>query len=299
MSRLHGTTGRALAAVALSLCIAPAQSASGLGAPLDEQASRQAAIYASRGASVPAGYVVDRSLLSYTVVLPADFKVALARLGPEDRWLDIGAGEGRAVLDYATGRYDVMFQGIERGGKPARAVAMSIEDRRTPRWFDAAASLEPQQIDYRFGKRLREYSAEGLGRFQLITDVMGGFSYTRDLTRFMQKALDFLEPGGAFYTVLQDVRFEAGTNRPHYAGASFLTEIASADGSQANVCSWLKSMSCVEVTCEARPETAPPIEVYAIRKVCEPVTVPAIELVRFEAGTPPERRFKALTKIAR
>jgi hypothetical protein len=58
-------------------------------------------------------------------------------------------------------------------------------------------------------------------------------------------------------------------------------------------------MSCVEVTCEARPETAPPIEVYAIRKVCEPVTVPAIELVRFEAGTPPERRFKALTKIAR
>jgi hypothetical protein len=300
MTRPHGPALRMLAAVVLhSLCISPAQSEPGGRAAPDEQASRQAAIYTSRGTSVPEGYVVDRSLLSYTVILPADFKRTLARLGASDRWLDVGAGEGRAILDYGTAKYDVVFQGLERGGKPARAVAISIEDRRTPRWLETAASLEPQQIDYRFGKRLREYSVAELGRFQLITDVMGGFSYTRDLTLFMQKTMEFLEPDGTFYTVLQDVRAQAGTSQPYYVGASFLTELEASDGSHMKVCAWLKSMSCVEVTCEARPGTAPPIEVYAVRKVCEPVTVPALQLVHFEAGTPPERRFKALDTTAR
>jgi hypothetical protein len=300
MTRLHGTALHTLAAIVLqSLCIVPAQSEPVERAALDDQASRQAAIYSSRGAGVPEGYVVDRSLLSYTVILAADFKRALARLGPADRWLDIGAGEGRAVLDYGTGKYDIVFEGLERGAKRARAVAMSIEDRRTSRWHQTAPGLEPQQIDYVFGKRLRDYSIAELGRFQLITDVMGGFSYTRDLALFMRRTMEFLDPNGTFFTVLQDVRPEAGTSQPYYAGASFLTELQAADGSQLKVCAWLKRMSCVEVSCEARPGTAPPIEVYAVRKVCEPVTVPALELVHFEAGTPPERRFKVLEPTAR
>ena len=41
----------------------------------------------------------------------------------------------------------------------------------------------------RFGKRLREYSPEEIGQFQVITDVMGGFSYTQDLSLFMEKTL--------------------------------------------------------------------------------------------------------------
>lgn len=294
MKRLHGTALRALAIVVLySASIAPAHSEPVAPAALDAEASRQAGIYASRGASVPEGYVIDRSLLSYTFVLPAGFKQALAKLGPSDRWLDIGAGEGRAILDYGTAKYDVVLDKLEPGGKRARSVAISIEDRRTPRWREVAANLEPGEIDYFFGKRLREYSVAELGRFQLITDVMGGFSYTRDLALFVEKTLGFLEVNGAFYTVLQDVRREAGASRPHYAGASFLTELRALDGSELKVCSWLKSIGCAEVTCTAKPETAPPIEMYAVRKVCEGVTVPPLDLVHFEAGTPPERRFKA------
>ena len=155
-----------------------------------------------------------------------------------------------------------------------------------------AASLEADQIQYLFGKRLREYSAEELGKFQVITDVMGGFSYAQDLTLFMQKTLGFLEPNGAFYTVLQDVRTETGTNKPYYPDASFLTEIVNTDGSEVRMCSWLKSISCVEVTCEAKPDWSPPLEVYRIRKTCDEVVVPALTPVHFEAGTPPERRFR-------
>jgi SAM-dependent methyltransferase len=297
MKRLRGTALRTIAAMVLhALCIAAAQSEPVARPAIEEQASRQAEIYGSRGRGVPEGYVLDRSLLSYTVILPEAFKQALARLGPDERWLDIGAGEGRAILDYGTAKYDVVLRALGGDGRRAKAVAISIEDRRTARWHEAVAGLGHGSIDYLHGKRLREYSAADLGRFQLITDVMGGFSYTRDLALFVEKTLAFLETGGAFYTVLQDVRAATGTSRPYYAGAPFLTELTALDGSELKVCSWLRSISCVEVTCEPKPDAAPPIEAYAIRKVCGQATVPPLALVHFEAGTPPERRFKALAR---
>ena len=263
------------------------------------EVEKQAEIYRSRGVARPEGYVIDRSLLSYAYTLPAEFNGALAGLGAGDRWLDIGAGEGNAVLDYSTAKYDVVqFKGRERPDVRARAVAMSIEDRRTPRWHDTAANLEDKQIQYVFGRSLRDYSREELGRFNVISDVMGGFSYTKSLSAFMEKTLDFLEVGGTFYSVLQDVHAEDGSNRPHYEGSPFLTEIVKADGSEMRICSWLKSIGCVEVTCELKPSWTPPIEIYRVHKVCDKVSVPNLEPVHFEAGTPPERRFRLMSPPA-
>jgi hypothetical protein len=258
-----------------------------------DEVVKQSAIYQSRGEDVPRGYTVGRSLSSYLYVLPDGFTRRLANLGPDEKWLDIGAGEGRAVLDYCTAKYDgTLLKGAGRSGRKAKAVAMSIEDRRTSLWHQAAAGLDASRIQYLSGRRLRDYSAAELGTFQVITDVMGGFSYAQDLALFMHKTLGFLERGGAFFTVLQDVRTEEGANRPYYPGAAFLTEIVRADGSEVRMCSWLKSISCVEVSCEAKPDWSPPLEVYRIRKVCDEVAVPALTPVHFEAGTPPERRFR-------
>ncbi len=258
-----------------------------------EEISKQEGIYQSQGEKTPEGYVIDRGLLSYTFTLPAEFDHSLANLGPTDRWLDIGAGQGQAVLDYFAPRYDSMHPaGRERRGKKAQVVAMSIEDRRTPLWHQTAANLEANKIQYLFGKRLREYSLEQLGQFQVITDLLGGFSYTADLSLFMEKALSLLALHGSFYTILQDVHSEHGANRPYYPDARFLTEITNANGSEVKVCSWLKRITCVEVTCELRPEWKPPVEVYRIHKVCNNVTVPTLVPIRFEAGTPPERGFQ-------
>jgi hypothetical protein len=259
----------------------------------NEEVSKQERIYQSQGEQVPEGYVIDRALLSYTHTLSSEFDRSLANLGPKDRWLDIGAGQGLAILDYYTPRYDAMhLQGLEQRGKKAQAVAMSIEDRRTIHWHQTAASLEAKQIQYLFDRRLREYSLEELGQFQLITDVLGGFSYTRYPSLFMEKALGFLELNGNFYTLLQDIHSEDGTNRPYYADSPFLTEIANADGSEMRVCSWLKNITCVHVTCELKADWQPPVEVFRIHKVCNDVTVPALVLIKYEAGTPPERRFQ-------
>jgi len=258
---------------------------------LAAERARQEEIY--RRERVPRGYVLDRSLKLYTDILPGEFDRELASLGPQDRWLDVGAGQGQAILDYYAPRYDKTHPAVrKRHGKKAMSVAISIEDRRTPLWHQSVAALEPDRVQYLYGKRLREYSPAELGRFQLITDVMGGFSYTSDLSRFVQSVLRFLEPDGSFLTVLQDVELEQGANKPYYDGYPFATEIENPSGAKMTICSWLKSVACVEVRCESKEDWSPPLEVYHVRKVCDDVSVPALDPVYFSAGTPPQRGFR-------
>lgn len=260
-----------------------------------EEVARQREIYLSRGDAVPSGYKIDRSLLTYAQSLASGFRQSLAELGNDDRWLDIGAGEGRAVIDYVTSRYQAYFAGFEprsRANERARVVALSIEDRRSHRWHETLKTLSAGRIEYLHGRTFSEYRSEELGRFQLITDVMGGFSYTPRLSVFLSKTLSTLAVEGSFYGVLADVLAERTENPPHYAGSPHLTRIVANDGSDVRICSYLKRIGCVEVTCEFKPDWTPPIETYRVRRVCENVTVPTLVVEHFESGTPPERRFR-------
>ncbi len=261
-------------------------------AKLQEEIKAQEKIYRSDDESLLASYVVDRSLQHYIRALPAGFDDALAKLGPEDRWLDIGAGMGFAILDYYNPNYDLLHpERKAHGGGKAQAVAISIENRKHLGWQVTAARLEPNQIRYLSGKRLREYTPDELGHFQLISDVYGGFSYTTDLSGFIANVLDLLTLQGAFYTVLQDVRAEDGANAPFSPNSGFQTAIAKVDGSEGRVCSWLKSISCAQVTCEFR-DWKPSVEVYRIRKVCNETVVPKLKPTLYQAGMPPARQFQ-------
>jgi hypothetical protein len=258
-----------------------------------EEFSRQERIYLDQDELARGGYVVDRSLAAYAMTLSAEFDRALTKLGPNDRWLDIGAGQGKAVLDYYGWRFDVMHKAAaKRNASKAKAVAISIEDRRTAFWHDTAATLQAGQIQYLCNKRFGEYSADELGQFNIITDVFGGLSYTDNLSHFMEKALTLLQLNGNLYTVLQDVHLSDRSNAPYYPNSTYLTEIEHPDGSELTVCEWLKSIKCIEVGCEARTAWKPPIEVYSIRKVCSDINVPNLRVIDFQAGTPPARRFR-------
>ncbi|HKY09575.1 MAG TPA: hypothetical protein VJQ55_15090, partial [Candidatus Binatia bacterium] len=257
---------------------------------IDEEISKQEKIYRSRGADVPSGYVTGRGLSDYAQLLPAGFCEALGRLGKSDRWLDIGAGAGQAILDYyASAGKTPPGEKCARPGDKARAVAMTIEDRRTDKWRERAASLGDDRMRYLSGKRLREYSAEELGKFQIITDVFGGFSYTEYLSQFVEKVLSVLEVGGNFYTLVPGVHLADGKEK---LGILFLTELEDAVGRREKVCSWLKKATCVEVTCESKSDWKRPTELINIRKVCSATSVPRMKLVEFEAGYPPSRRFQ-------
>jgi hypothetical protein len=267
-------------------------------ARLKEERARQEQIYHGTGEKHLDLYVIDRGLAEYTNIFGEPFDRTLAALGADDRWLDIGAGMGLAIMDYLGSAYTPQYATRARDDKRARTVAMSIEDRRTPYWHLMAAHREARQMQYVHSKRLREYTREDLGQFQLITDVIGGFSYSENLSLFMEKTLGFLTVNGTFYTLLQDVRHEAGANSPHYANAGFLTEVRTADGAELPVCRWLKSITCVAVTCQPRTDWKPPVEVYQVRKTCEDVKVPALAPTRFIAGTPPERGFRLAAPAA-
>jgi len=256
---------------------------------IDEETEKQKKIYQSRGADVPDGYVINRGLLDYAGYLPSGFCDALEKLGTQDRWLDVGTGAGHAILDYYAPLNAVAPAGkCARAGGIASAVAMSIEDRRTDAWHRLAARLG-ERIRYVSGKALRHYSVDELGKFSIITDVYGGFSYTEDLSRFMEKVLSLLEVGGHFYTILQYVHLVTAKDSP---GTEYQTELVDAAGRGETVCSWLKKSACVQVTCESKGTWEPPTEQISIRKVCSDVSVARMKLLKFQAGNPPNRRFQ-------
>ena len=253
---------------------------------IDEEFAKQEKIYRRRGAG---SYTTNRGLSNYTGVLPTGFCDALGKLGSSDRWLDIGAGEGQAILDYYAPQDDAASEKCGGSGPKARAIAISIEDRRTDKWRDQTVSLGDDRIQYLSGKRLGQYSLEELGKFQIITDVYGGFTYTQNLSRFVEKALNLLEIGGAFYTVLPGVHLEDGRDK---LGTWYRTELVDAASRPLTVCSWLKQTTCTKVTCESKSDWDEPSELIKIRKVCSGISVPRTNLVEYTAGTPPDRRFQ-------
>lgn len=291
MSIVHTAFLRARLLAPLLLALGAAQANEPAATPGMERV-KQELIYQSKGADRPEGYIIDRSLPMYSNALGEAFTRSLGALGPGERWLDIGAGEGRAVVDYALASYDALHGKDGDSGGKGQAVAISIEDRRTAMWHDAAAKLGEERLRYLFGKRLREYSRDELGRFQVITDVMGAFSYSESLSGFMEKTLDLLQVGGSFYGVLLDVHSERGANAPHYAGSPYRTHIADGAGTEVKICSWLKRIGCVQVTCEFRDDWEPPVEVYRVHKVCEQTGVPGLLPMHYQAGTPPERGYR-------
>jgi SAM-dependent methyltransferase len=287
------------AAACLAVVIVIVVQALGLGAGwpqelaeprLDEEIVKQEKIFQRRGPDVPGGYITNRGLSDYAELLPTGFCDALGRLGSADRWLDIGAGAAQAMLDYYAPEGDAPSgEKCAGSGDKARAVAMSIEDRRTDKWRQQAAIFGGDRIQYLSGKRLRQYSLAELGKFQIITDVFGGFTYTEDLSQFVDKVLSLLEVGGGFYTLVPGVHLEDGKDK---LGVLYLTELENAAGRPEKVCSWLKKTSCVQVTCESKSDWKRPTELINIRKVCSDVSVPRMKLVEFQAGYPPDRRFQ-------
>ena len=165
---------------------------------------------------------------------------------------------------------------------------MSIEDRRTDKWQQQAAIFGDDRIRYLFGKACETIRRDELGKFQIITDVYGGFSYTEDLSVFLEKVLSLLEISGVFQTVIQNVHLESAKDKPD---PYYQTELVDAGGRGVKVCSWLKKTAGVKVACESKSDWDSPSELINIRKVGSDVSVPRMKLLKYQAGNPPGGDF--------
>ena len=111
--------------------------------------------------------------------------------------------------------------------------------------------------------------------------MFGGFTYTEDLSQFVDKVLSLLEVGGGFYTLVPGVHLEDGKDK---LGVFYLTELENAVGRPEKVCSWLKKTTCVKVTCESKSDWKRPTELIKVEKVCSDTSVPRMKLCRVRGG---------------
>ena len=126
---------------------------------------------------------------------------------------------------------------------------------------------------------------EELGKFQIITDVYGGFSYTEDLSRVPGEGAEL---AGHRRRLLHDRAERAFRELARTIPTTwYQTELVDAGGRGVKVCSWLKKTTCVKVVCESKSDWDSPSELINIRKVCSDVSVPRMKLLKYEAGNPP------------
>ena len=101
-----------------------------------------------------------------------------------------------------------------RSGGKARAVAMSIEDRRTDNWQQQAASLGDDRIRYLSGGLCGTIRARSLENSRSLPTCTAASPIPKTCPGSLEKVLSLLETGGVFYTIVQNVHLDGGKDKP-------------------------------------------------------------------------------------
>jgi SAM-dependent methyltransferase len=212
-------------------------------------------------------FVVGRGLDEYSRILSPVFAEAAASLQGGQVWLDVGAGEARAMVEH-----------LARGGK-GRLVAIAVERPKTASSLDGLARSNPGRFEYREGRYIEEYAAGELPAADLVTDVFGAFAYSPHPDVVLARVAAAMKPGGRLLThVIRGVTGPGGDG----------LGIADENGKEVPLERWLGAARGLRLA-RAIPRTMnAPIELVRTE---EPVEVPSLELVRFKAGGPPMRRY--------
>jgi hypothetical protein len=208
----------------------------------------------------------DRTLAKYSRYLTPMGRTLfeyLKNLNNEAIWIDTGAGLAIALK-----------QGLAQFQNLKKAIAIGV---KKPEGFtDPIMEKDKQRFEYIEGYIEKLYDEGKLdqfkGKVQIITDVLGAFSYTREMRKVLQIQLDLLAPGGhLFLMYYRDYNRVSGTE-----GKLLLN--------------WLKSIPGVEV--EERKGNLFKQASVVIRKKTENVLVPDNLIYgNDDRGVPPRRYF--------
>ena len=200
-------------------------------------------------------FITNRDLTEYMHQLHPHFVGALRKLGPENHWIDLGAGKAIAQTQYLK-----TFDHIQKAPF-ATAVAFKID-----RWLPLPSFKGKLQV------REGAFEAQDTSTWRkadVITDVMGVLSYTRDLSTSLQKVVDLLNVNGELY-----IEF-----------APWVTSVQDA-GTQHKFLGFLERIDGLQVTGN--------FGIVKVVKKREHIQIPRMELVLYREDYPPYRAFKVI-----
>lgn len=148
---------------------------------------------------------------SYQGSLSRDFVPFLRSLNRGSRWLDVGAGRVRAMLQY-----------LQDASFPIKVQLTAVVlDHPAGSYVPEIRRLDPT-FRYLEG-RFEDIEPSELGRFELITDVFGPGSVAPDAYGILMRELNALEVGtGVLFLNLQDERTEIRVGRERISFADYI-----------------------------------------------------------------------------
>lgn len=129
-------------------------------------------------------FTVHRDLAAYESDFGFLFRQRVGNLRRGQHWLDVGAGDGNAQLDYLR----------ERSSDAARVTAIAYRRGWESRLYNS--KLGRGENRFISGRMVEAISNQEIGQADLITDVFGALSYTNDPVLVLRKYLELLKPDG-------------------------------------------------------------------------------------------------------
>ena len=208
----------------------------------------------------------DRRMTDLRRLLGARFREAVDGLTADDTWLDVGTGEGRALIDYV------------RGGGRARVIGVDLEihsARGNVDWSEKINGPLGGRLDLVDGD-IRKARLRGLdGRVALITDVFGAMSYSDRPDLVLRRYGKLLQPGGRIAMLLTPSEQVAIVDPDGGAAETLIDYLGRAGGFE------VERFFELDVG-----------DVLILRRTAAPLAIPKLELLRSGAHLPPSQPFR-------
>lgn len=223
-----------------------------------------------RSAEIIAGnqFNFERSLADYKSELGKGFAKRLSALGPDQIWVDFGAGIARPQLEYL------------REGSSAKAQTLAIAYKYPGNLDTLRRKIQQEELNLRYleGQWIEKME---LQPFDLGTDVFGPFSYSNEMDEVLKKYLDAMKPDGSLFIDFLN----------YFADGSDFSSVVTSTGERISVAEWIGRIPGLKVEFINVDDYSFTV---VIRKSGEPIRIPRLAVVNFLPGIPPRRWFREI-----
>jgi hypothetical protein len=212
-------------------------------------------------------FQTERSLHEYMINCGPLLAPALARIITRGgAWLDVGSGHVAAMAEFR-----------RRAGNVGRLVAVTAGPFDVSHGYKHTFSPPPNVLCLP-NRRIETVFPAEVGRFEVVTDVLGALSYCDQPDVVLRRMLELAQVGGLVF-------FSTGF------GA---TTLSGRDGSALSWEDWLRPASGARLLETGLCDEYGVNQWFVLEKTSQAVGVQRLALESFVAGKPPVRRYRLL-----